>query len=920
MSANFAARIAQTAERGPDRIAIEVARATGDERVRYAELLERSTRVAGWLSGRGLAAGDRVAILSENDAAWIAAYLGILRLGAVAVPLDTAYSAGQVRTVVENAGARLIFASTRHLATAREGTAGTPAAVARLSGGGDGGDEPGEAAIREARPLTAIAEVGADAPAVMLYTSGTTADPKGVVLTHANLEAERASALAVVTVTEDDAVLGVLPLFHALAQMANLLLPLAVGARVVFLETVSSTSLLEALAARGISVFACVPQFFYLIHQRVSAEVARGGAGRRALFRALVGANVWLRDHVGWNPGRLAFARVHRVLGPRMRILVTGGSRFDPAIGRDLYGMGFTLLNAYGLTETSGGATIVRPGDRFTTSVGQPFPGVEVRIGPAESGEDGDPHGEVQIRGAIVMREYYRRPDATAEALEDGWLHTGDLGYLDAEGRVYITGRRKEVIVLASGKNLYPEEIEAHYRQAPTIRELCILGLTRPGEPAAERLHALIVPDEEAMRSRGIVNLRELLRFEIETRSVQLPAHKRILSYDISLEPLPRTTTGKIRRHEVERRVKRLAETARVDAATRPLSEAEREWLSEADRGGLVEAIAARLSRPGLPPDANLELDLGLDSMERIELLTFVEQQRGTRVDAATRQTIFTVRQLVDAAMAAAPAAEAAGGEAGAGEAAGAAAAADPAATWDAVLDQAPDSALIEPLRHPKTAFAAFAFVLIGAVRLAATVLCGVRVAGREHLPREGPCLICPNHQAYLDGFLLAGALPFRLLRRLFFVGAAEYFETPLMRRLARLVNIIPVDPDANLVSAMRAGAAGLRLGRVLILFPEGERSIDGELKAFRKGAAILSAHLGAPIVPVAIDGLFEIWPRGRPFQWRALASAWRRGITLRFGPPMRVARGEYERGTTALRDAVAGLQAEDRRRRAPRP
>ena len=156
-----------------------------------------------------------------------------------------------------------------------------------------------------------------------------------------------------------------------------------------------------------------------------------------------------------------------------MRLLVTGGSKFDPAIGRDLYGLGFTILNAYGLTETSGGATIMRPGDRFTTSVGQPLPGVEIRIllpdadgrDAGDDDDDANDDGEVLIRGPIVMREYFNRPDATAEALQDGWLHTGDLGRLDAEGRLYITGRKKEIIVLSSGKNLYPEEIEAHYRQ-----------------------------------------------------------------------------------------------------------------------------------------------------------------------------------------------------------------------------------------------------------------------------------------------------------------------------------------------------------------------------------------------------------------------------------------------------------------------
>jgi long-chain acyl-CoA synthetase len=343
---------------------------------------------AAWLTGAGLGPGDRAAILADNDAAWIAAYLGTLWMGGVSVPLDTAYKPAQVRTIIEHSSAKVLFTIPRYLDIAR-------AAVEALGAAGPQlllltGSSPGLADISAVRgadvasPLSQPFELRSShfelPPAVLLYTSGTTADPKGVVLSHANLDAERLAAFAVVDVTEHDAVLGVLPLFHALAQMANLLLPLSVGARVVFLETVNSSTLLEALQTRDITIFACVPQFFYLIHQRVTAEVARGGSVARVAFRALLATNGWLRDTCRWNPGHRWFGRVHRQLGPKMRLLITGGSKFDPAIGRDLHALGFTLLNAYGLTETSGGATMMRPGDRYTTSVGHPFPGVEIKI------------------------------------------------------------------------------------------------------------------------------------------------------------------------------------------------------------------------------------------------------------------------------------------------------------------------------------------------------------------------------------------------------------------------------------------------------------------------------------------------------------------------------------------------------------
>jgi long-chain acyl-CoA synthetase len=900
---NFFGRIASAAARFPDQPAIELvpARAGPVDSTTYAALAGAAGQFSAWLEGAGVGRGERIAILADNDARWVASYLGALRLGVVVVPLDTAYKAAQVRAIVENSGARVLFTTPRYLDTARSAVDTDPTRVrlVLLAGHAPGIDGPEDVAA--AAPIPAAVESEAGEAAVILYTSGTTADPKGVVLTHANLDAERQAALAIVDVNNRDVVLGVLPLFHALAQMANLLLPLSAGARVVFLESVNSTTLVEALQTRGVTVFACVPQFFYLIHQRVHAEVARAGAVRRAIFHALVGANARLRDTVRWNPGRRVFARVHRTLGPRMRFLVTGGSRFDPVIGRGLYGLGLTVLNAYGLTETSGGATIVRPADRFTTSVGQPFPGVHIRIDTPEPGGNDEPDGEICISGPIVMREYFNRPDATAETIKDGWLHTGDLGHLDAEGRLYITGRKKEIIVLSSGKNLYPEEIEAHYRQSAFIKELCVLGLSPPGQPAAERLHGVIVPDDAKLRERGIVNVRELIRFELEGLAVQLPAHKRILSYDIWLEPLPRTTTGKPRRHEIERRVREQASSKAADDE-RPLTDEERQWLSAPARQAMVAAIAARLDRPFVRPGANLELDLSLDSMERVELLTLLEQRQGTRVAPDVRATIFTVRQLVEAVVAAEPAVTSASDVDQ-----------DAAAVWSTVLAEPPAAELARRLSAPRTLVPVISYVLMFAFGLLARVLVRFRVRGIEHLPASGPFLLCPSHQSYVDGFFLAAALPFSVLRLLFFVGAAEYFETRFMGWFARTIDIVPVDPDASLVSAMRAGAAGLRLGRVLVLFPEGERSIDGELKKFRKGAAILASELDVPIVPIALDGLFDLWPRGRPFQWRLLLP-WRvKRVSLFLGRPLSVPRGDVVSGTARLKEAVQELLGEIR-------
>ncbi len=879
---NFYEQFATTAARFPEKIAVEVQRRDRLESFRYDELERMVGQAAVWLAARGCRAGDRCAILADNDARWCAAYYAILRLGAIAVPFDTAYKAGQVAALLGSCRARVLFTTPRYLQTAAHAVEAFASATGGRSepvllfGRSDGlaslddvWNGSGPAPSEKLPPCPATG----DDVAVILYTSGTTSDPKGVMLTHANLLAEQEAVFRVLHIDEHDAILGVLPLFHALAQLANLLLPFAVGAKVVFLETVNTTELLRALNERGISAFCCVPQFFYLIHQRVMQEVSAAGRLERVAFRVLVALNGWSRAILRLNLGRLFFSRVHRVLGRRMRLLVTGGSRFDPAINRDLSRLGFNIIQAYGLTECAGAATLTRPGDRHLDSVGQPLPGIDIRIVPVAStgGERRD--GEVAIRGPIVMRGYYERPDATAAALRDDWLYTGDLGYVDAAGRVHITGRSKEIIVLSSGKNLYPEEIEAHYRQSPFIREICVLGIAREGEPAAERLHAVVVPDLDLMRDRRIVNTGEIVRFELEGLSVQLSSHKRIQGYEISLEALPRTTTGKLKRFEIEKRV--LASRAKSEEAGRAWNPEDLAWSADPHVAAALRAIG-EVTGPDVAvhPGANLELDLGLDSMERVELLARLEQVFQTRVAQEKAQAVYTVRELVEAVRPSGATDAQPGGP--------------PALVWDQLLAAAPedDPVFLELLKR-KTAVALFFFVFVKLWYLVALVLLRLDVRGRRHVPKHGAFLISPNHQSYLDVFVLVSLLPFRAFRNLFFVGASEYFATPFRRRLARLVNVVPVDADSNLLRAMQAGAFGLRHGKVLVLFPEGQRSIDGVPRVFKKGAAILSTYLRVPIVPVAIDGLYDIWARSRPLQWSALWPWSGVRVRLQFGPPL---------------------------------
>ena len=872
---NFYAGFLRSVERWPGAVAVEVQQPDGvGERHTYAELCHMAEAVGNWLTQNHVERGERCAVLAGNGPRWVAAYLGALATGCVAVPLDTAFKTEQVSTLLKDSGSRILFVDARHLAMARPAAERNNVRVVLLDSELPAGSAAQRLQALKQQPAPAVAtglprfddmvaagaqgfkpaEVGPDDLAVILYTSGTTSDPKGVMLTHGNLLAEADAVFGLITIGRDDAVLGILPLFHALAQMANLLLPFAAGARVVYLESLNTSELMRALRERDITVFACVPQFFYLIHERIMLQVEARGAFAKLVFRATLDVARVSRS-LRWNLGKTFFRQVHDMLGRKMRFLITGGSRFDPAIARDLHALGFDILQAYGLTETSGGATITPPNDNVLGSVGKALPGVDVKIADPEPQGEGPAVGEIAIRGGIIMRGYYNRAEATAETLRDGWLFTGDLGHLDGRGSLFITGRRKDIIVLSSGKNIYPEEIEAHYQKSAFIKEICVLGLeSAPGQPFAERLHAVIVPDFEALRARKIVNAREVIRWDIETLSADLAGTKRILSYDIWQTDLPRTTTRKLKRFAIRNEVlaQHARQTADQDAEPeRDLTEDDLNWLEDPAVSRAIGVIksASKLKREQIHPSDSLELDLGLDSMERVELLVALEDALGAHVDDSVVSEVYSVRELVDAVRA------------------GACESRSESAGWDAILNSNPAPDDVAEFAKKRRFAAVFWFMIGRLVQLIARDLFHLRVTGLEKLPRSGPFILCPNHQSYIDAPVMAAVLPWEIFRRTFTVGTSELFGVGLFRRIASTFRLFPVDPDRNLVPAMRIGAYGLRRGMMLLLYPEGERSIDGAPKRFKKGAAILATHLKVPIYPVAMDGFWETWPRGKSFQ-----------------------------------------------------
>jgi len=861
----FYDRFVDCAERWPDNVALELQRHDHLESCTYGELRRMAESVGRWITERQFPNGARLAIVADNHPRWVAAYLGTIAAGCTAVPLDTALHADQLAKLLEDSGTSLVFCDAKHAALSRKAAARLEIGLVLMDP-----ERAGEEIAHQSW-LATLPQIFAAGPgefsavqsspgdiASLLYTSGTTADPKGVMLTHANFLGEVDAVFNWVELGPSDALLGVLPMFHVLAQMANLLLPLVKGARVVYLETLNSNELLRALRERDISAFAVVPQFYYLIHDRVFQEVAKRGVIAQKALRNLMSLNRWLRK-IGINAGPIIFRKVHETLGKKMRYFATGGSRFEPRIAQDFYDLGIDVLQAYGLTETTAAVFANSPGNNVIGSVGQAMKGVEGKIVDPQPQEDGPPTGEVALRGAVVMKGYWNRPDATEQVLRDGWFYTGDLGYFDANGNLFLTGRKKEVIVLSNGKNIYPEEVEAHYLRSPHIKELAVIGME--GGAEGDRLHAVIVPNFDELRRKKIVNAKEIIRFDIEGLSQQLASTKRIGSYEIWQEDLPRTTTRKIKRFEVERRVRhnnahKLTEDAELPAE-KPLTADETEWLDkpEVQRALKVMAETVANAPATLAPSHSLELDLGLDSMQRVELLSRVEEQLGGNVEESQLAGIYTVREFVDAILQ-----SAASGE-------GATQPRPAFAGWQAIFAEPPDPAEVLALTRWQPISSTFWYLVSRLIQVIALDRFDLRVTGLEKLPSSGAYLICSNHQSYLDPSVLAAVLPPQVFNKVFAVGTSEIFGEGLMRRLAQSLRVVVVDPDANLVPALRAGAFGLRQGNALILYPEGERSIDGTPRIFKKGAAILSIHTQAPIVPVAIEGFFEAWPRNHGFQ-----------------------------------------------------
>ena len=821
-----------------NRIVMQIQEGQGYRHDTYEELLEQVRGLSSSLVELGLRSGHRISIVAENSPQWAIAYLSILTIGATAVPLDIQMPKEQLLSFIRTSDSELVFASTQTWSLVEE-LADTVRLV-RIGPATEMHQIVMKDLIAQGMKKPAVTNtVKPDDVASLLYTSGTTKRPKGVLLTHRNFMANAKAIMAKELAGPEDNFLVMLPLHHAYPFMVAFLVPLLLGARITFLQSLKGPDLVQCLRETKITIAVAVPQVFAMIRRAIFDELGRRPPLIRKLLVLLLAFAGFMRTHTGWNIGQLFFAPIHRRFGSSLRLLCSGGAKLDSQIAKDLTSLGFTIREGYGLTET---APVIafspligpKPG-----SVGPPLKNVELQIlNPNEKGI-----GEVVVRGPNVMKEYDNAPAETAEAIRDGWFHTGDLGYLDSDGYLFLTGRIKELIVTPGGKNILPEELEGEYERSPAIAELCIIGRQQKGEEG-EQLHAVVVPNFDFMRVQKIHDAANYIKDELNRVAVTLPTYKRITGLTLVKEPLPRTRLGKIQRHFVKTQV-RSQETSQKP--THPQSDSDRE-LRRTDTGHLVLKTLVELLPPNreINLEDHLDLDLGFDSLKRVEFQVALERHLGDLPEMFMGE-IVTVRDVIEKLR---------GLEhIHPGEA-------ETPQSWHELFEAPLSPALRQRfLTAPSSANQLTGVAALSLLEGLFRIAFRLTVTGTDQLPKHGPYLIASNHLSFIDPFILLSALPRSVFAQLYTLGWEPYFRSPFRLWVARVGHVIPVGPETPVISVLRASAALLRSGKSLLIFPEGERSIDGQLLPFKKGIGALACELNVPIIPVKIEGSYQAWP-----------------------------------------------------------
>jgi long-chain acyl-CoA synthetase len=815
----------------------------------YGQVLEMALSFCRELEARGIGKGDRAMLWGENCAEWVAAFFGCALRGVVVVPMDDRASgefAGRVAGQVE---ARLWVCSPKHAA---EAIAKTPIVIL------------GEIKIPTSRkgrekwgtPDPSFAAVVRDDILQIVFTSGTTADPRGVVITHGNvlanvapLEREIGAYLKYERVVHPVRFLNLLPLSHVFGQFLGMFLPPLLGGTVIFQEELKPSEIVSTIRRERVSVLVSVPRVLQSLKQKIERDLEDGGKAEdfRWWFRLSEGKHFLRRWWI--------FRSIRRQFGWKFLAFICGGAALD-AETEEFWGrLGYAAIQGYGLTETTSLISVNHPFKLGKGSIGKVLPGREVKLA-----ED----GEILIRGGGVAAGYWSAGKSQQSVDEDGWYRTGDVGALDEAGNLYFKGRKKEVIVTPGGLNIYPEDLEAALRRQPEVRDCVVVGIERGGnaEPCA------VVILRTGARVAGVVERANhgLAEFQRMRMWVEWPQ-----------EDFPRTNTQKPRR-------KLIAEFAAGE-----ILGTGKEGVASAGESPVMELIERITGRSfaGMKGEGALDAELGLSSLDRVELISALEDRyqvdlSETRFSAA--RTVGDVERMLS-------------GEARA-----------------RVSYHYPRWVLRWPV--PWVRWLAH-YVLM---RPAMILLGWPRIEGRENLRGWSvPLLVVCNHISDVDFAFVQAALPARLRSKIAIATRGEALEalhTPAAGRGffgriydrvkwvigVSLLNLFPLPREAGFRQSFAYAGEAVDRGYSVLVFPEGRHTTDGKMNAFRAGIGLLANNLGIPVLPMRIEGLFEVKRAGKKFAGPGK-------ICVRIGRPMNFAAGTDPRQVAReLQSAVEGL------------
>ncbi len=757
-----------------------------DQEISYSELIERTKEYARYMD---ILPGDRVVIYAENRPEWIYALYGTWQRGGVGVPVDFMSTKKDLEYILRETEPSAVVCSEKTEENLKEvlGSLNLNTAVINL-----------DRAIPP-KPIERAMSRHFHDTALILYTSGTTGEPKGVMLSFKNIISNILGVERLKVASKEDSTLAILPFHHSYPLVVSLLLPIYLGATIVFLEKLSSEALMETLRKHPISILIGVPRLYQLLHQRIKEKIDQNVLAK-ALFK--------VSPVLGRRLRKLIFKKVHQTFGGRLRYMVSGGAKLPLETAQFFDRLGFLVLEGYGLTETSPIVSFNPPNRIKLGSVGLPIEGVHVKVA-----ED----GEVMVRGPNVMQGYYKKEEETKKAFRQGWLLTGDIGYIDQEGYLYITGRKKEIIVLPGGKNVNPEELELLItKRSPVVKEVCVLELDGS-------LHALIHPDFEKVKELKILNLEEYIKWEvIDKVNRELPDWKRIKGFKLTSDELPKTRLGKLRRFLISEIYTSLEKIEKQH---------EEKTVTLEEEGKFIASFLSKLSGKEVKGFEHIELDLGLDSLAKVELLAYLESSFGVKIneeDLSLHPTVKELEKLVKEKKQKVQLEE---------------------VNWEKIVSSANPYVPY----HNQTVFNTGLFLL----KLFFKLYNRLEVSGLENLP-EPPFIIASNHASYLDGFVIASALPYSVANKTYFLGAEEYFRNPITSTFGKLAHVVPIDLQRKVKESMEKTAWLLKTQRVVVIFPEGARTRDGKLLPFKKGFAILSSALNVPVVPTTIVGTYQ--------------------------------------------------------------